>query len=768
MPVVLAAGAATIAAVGHHHYPIQLWLFWRYASYWLVCAIWSLACLSFGLVATRLIVKRELPQGERLVIGFAVGVYVFALAMFVGGLAGSLSPGFAVFLPAVFLILGRSELSGIVRCARTLRTRPAPSALFLLASAWGLVCLAMIYLTIMTPENASYDARWYHLPIAEHYAAQGAIRRFPEGWFPGAVPQLASLLYAWAFCLPQTALFDRVELAAHLEFILFLATLAGVPVLVRRLVPQRSQRRSLGRPVPFSERVRLRLEPHDRGRSRARVLGHSHLPGVAPRARSARRSAVSALGDPVRGRCSDQIPSSSLLLFPMLAILVRAIRLRRWAGPLALCLGGLTLTSPHWLKNWIWYGDPLYPVLHDYLSPHPWTADSKALVETFLASGLWRPTASTLPGRLVESLGAMFTFSFSPHDWEPFHHGAPVFGSLFTIAVLTLPFLKGGKRVAPLAICTLTGVFAWYWVSHQDRYLQALVPWMAATTAAAMALIWRTGGAARLALAGLVALQIVWGGDAYFTPAHPIIGSPVKVAVDLLSSGFRHDYVTRLRPFGSWWDIGVALPKDSKLLVHEMFEHVGTRSASVSDAVGWQGGINYGRLSGPRDVFELLSSMGVTHIAYRPGISEGRDSIAGDLIFFEFAGRSTRNQKMFGHIAVVQMPARAPQVPQRSDIVVFMGCEDTYASGRYHLGDLVVPAKAPPSTIYPTPMVRMVPGEVPRLDDAGFAVIDLRCRQAPGADELREFSMLGGRDTTQLWARFGAAGRNRFWCTNDD
>ena len=272
-----------------------------------------------------------------------------------------------------------------------------------------------------------------------------------------------------------------------------------------------------------------------------------------------------------------------------------------------------------------------------------------------------------------------------------------------------------------------------------------------------MALIWRTGGAARLALGGLVALQIVWGADAYFTPAHPIIGSPVKVAVDLLSSGFRHDYVTRLRPFGSWWDIGVALPKDSKLLVHEMFEHVGTRSASVSDAVGWQGGISYGRLSGPRDVFELLSSMGVTHIAYRPGISEGRDSIAGDLIFFEFAGRSTRNQKMFGHTALVQMPARAPQVPQRSDIVVFMGCEDTYASGRYHLADLVVPAKASPSTIYPTPMLRIGPGEVPRLDDAGFAVIDLRCRPAPGANELREFSMLGVRDTVQLWARSAAS-----------
>src|SRR5262249_28237605 len=109
--------------------------------------------------------------------------------------------------------------------------------LSLLINGWGVVCLAMIYLTIMTPENASFDARWYHLPMAEHYASLGAIRRFPEGWYPGAYPQLPSLLYTWAFSLPETALFDRVELAAHLEYTLFLATLAGVPIVVRCLVP---------------------------------------------------------------------------------------------------------------------------------------------------------------------------------------------------------------------------------------------------------------------------------------------------------------------------------------------------------------------------------------------------------------------------------------------------------------------------------------------------------------------------------------------------
>ena len=95
----------------------------------------------------------------------------------------------------------------------------------------------MLYANILTPQNIAYDSRWYHLSLAEHYAAEGAIRASPEGWFQAALPQLASVLYSWAFQLPWFRVFDRVELAAHLEFTVFLFTLAGIPALVRAVVP---------------------------------------------------------------------------------------------------------------------------------------------------------------------------------------------------------------------------------------------------------------------------------------------------------------------------------------------------------------------------------------------------------------------------------------------------------------------------------------------------------------------------------------------------
>jgi hypothetical protein len=747
------AGVVTLAAVGHRHYPIQLWLFWRYASYWLVSAIWALACLSFGTVAVRRLLE-GLPRGERLVLGFATGVYLFALATFLAGLVGLLGAGYAVSVPVIFLVLGRSESSDILRRAKEWRLTRAPSNLSILIHVWGVVCLAMIYLTIMTPENASYDARWYHLPIAEHYATLGAIRRFPEGWFPGAYPHLASLLYTWAFSLPSTALFDRVELAAHLELTLFLATLASVPVLVRCLVPHTR---------PSAAWTALFLFPsvfvYDSSLTTAgdHVLAFWAIPIFVALRRALRRLDLGhclLLAIALAGAALTKYQAGCLLVFPVLAVLVRAVRRRQYKGPLALVVAGLVLTSPHWLKNWLWYGDPLYPILHAYLPGRPWTADSNALFDAYAAVNLWRPTATTLAGKLLETLGAMFTFSFVPHDWEEFHHGAPVLGSLFSILVLVLPFVKGGRRLLPLALCTFTGVFAWYWVSHQDRYLQALVPWMAVTTAASMLLVWRSGTGARIALSALVALQIVWGADAYFTPAHPIIGSPVKVAADLLSSGFRKEYTTRLRPFGAWWDIGVALPAGSKLLVHDMFEHVGVRSPSVSDAVGWQGGINYGRLSGPREVFDLLSGMGVTHLAYHPAISEGTDSIAGDLIFYEFVTRYTRGQKLFNKTALVQMPARPPVLPaERSDKVALLGCGDKYASGIYHLADLTVIAKNQSPSAYPAPLAPLPTDDANRFADAGFAVVDTTCQKTMRPEESRIFSLLTNREATQLWMR---------------
>src|SRR5262249_18021342 len=155
----------------------------------------------------------------------------------------------------------------------------------------------------------------------------------------------------------------------------------------------------------------------------------------------------------------------------------------------------VVLTSCHWLKNLLWHGDPLFPLLHRYLPSTPYWPGFN--LDAGVAAAAWVPQGS-LSHRLWESLKAAVTFSFVPHDWSSYHGDVPVFGSLFTLMLPVLLFLRGTRRIWFLAAATMVGVFIWFWTYHQDRYLQALVPWMAAVTAAGLALAWRAGRAARV------------------------------------------------------------------------------------------------------------------------------------------------------------------------------------------------------------------------------------------------------------------------------
>src|SRR5207244_1635956 len=151
-----------------------------------------------------------------------------------------------------------------------------------------------------------------------------------------------------------------------------------------------------------------------------------------------------------------------------------------------------------------------------------------------------------------QTLSALVTFSFKPNDWDRFHGATPVFGSLFTLSLGLLPFLKGTRRLWGLFFATELGVFAWYWTHHQDRYLQAALPWMAAATAAVLALCWQRGLLVRGVLGLLVVLQVVWGADVYFMPAHVYLGVPAKAVADLLArtpGKFNKDRLNFAEPF---------------------------------------------------------------------------------------------------------------------------------------------------------------------------------------------------------------------------
>jgi hypothetical protein len=754
----LLVGAGIFLSVVHRHYAVDTWLFWRYAGYWLWSLLFAAACLGAGHLAVRRLGGR-LRLDQHLVFAFALGVLIFYLGMFVAGLLQLYGPVFAVAWPLALVAGGAPSLvrHARPRLRRLWRQRLSRAQVLALApvAAFGLVGAGMLYFLILTPDNIAYDARWYHLGLAEQYAIHGGVRRFEEGWYQAAFPHLASYLYTWAFQVPGTQLFDRLELAAHLEFVIFLATLSGIPALVRWLAPGVKARFAWAALFLFPG-IFLYDSTLSAAADHIAALWAIPIylalvrawPSLAPR----RCLLLAAM---MAGAISTKYQSLSLLAFPMAAVVGRGLWLvahrqpRALAGLAVAAAAGLVLTMPHWLKNWVWYGDPLYPHLHQVLRGHPWNPDAGPLVErVFTELQMWRPKG-TLGARLRETATAMFTFSFVPHDWPTFHGKVPVFGSLFTLSLLALPFLRGARRLWPLVLATELGVFVYHWTSHQDRYLQIILPWMVVVTAAVLALAWRAGWLARGGVALLVGLQIVWGGDVYFLPTHAMVGgSPITSTVTLLSSGYRKDK-DRLRRLGPFFELGEKLPPKSKLLLHETHMITGLGVPVVSDWGGWQGGISYGRLGSPRGVHQALRKLGVTHLAWRS--SKDWDSLAGDLLFFDLAG-SLPGHQVVGGFNLAPLPAEPPDFPGWNDRVLVLGCAGgLYEPGLYRLEQVTLPQVAP-GDARPKPLAPYAEGTELPWDEVRYAAIELACHTLPEA-QAGNFRTMTAHGKLQLLVR---------------
>lgn len=800
LPIARALGlwlgaAAAIGVFGKTvsaHYPIKEWMVWVYLEIWAYCALFVGACLSLGHLSLRALRLRGLGLGERFAFTVTAGVLAFFCLVFAGGLARVLGPVFAVAMPVISIAVGVPfivrDARRPLRHVRALRARGVRPRSLLLTPIllFGAFGVFLVYYGILSPRNIAFDSHFYHLGVAQQYATEHAIRPFREGWLPGALPHLASVLYAWALVLPGLDMFSRLVCASHVEFVLFLWTLACIPVLVSILVAGAPRGPSSPRARASASWAALFLFPgilvYDSTLSTAadHVAAFWAVPAYLALRRAYRDldpRAMVMLALALAGAILSKYQGMYLLAFPVLAILFRTAvlfaapiwrRLREresldrrallrplWGLSVA-ALFGLLFTAPHWLKNWIFYGDPFFPYLNRYFHRADWVPGYGQL---FADWGTAQTKAWVTSGTTFEKFqaagAAMFTFSFEPHDWANFHGKVPVFGSLFTLSLGILPFVRGTRRVWALSAATHLGVFVWFWTMHQDRYLQLLLPWMAAVTAATITLAWRSGWVARVPIALLVALQIAWGGDAYLIPAHAFTKqSALAVTSDLLSQGYKKNYTTRLKPGGALFEIGAdpALPADARVLLHENNPRLGIWRPIVNDTAGWQFALRYELCASPAALEEKWRALGVTHIVTRPKKSRGADSLGADLRFFDFITHDAVLLKRFGEYSLLAMPTSTP--PARpAEQVLYLGCGPFYERGLHELGSLAVRdkqlGKKPPKRR----ALEKVGDEAALLARVDFAVVDPSCKPAVAKEALADFVDLGTRGKEQLWAR---------------
>ncbi len=768
----LVAGIVVFGWVVHKHYPFQKWLFWRYAGYWLGTLTVGTASYGLGHVVLHRVLRTRMPLLEHVMVSLALGVYGFEVLMFVVGLLGLYRTTTFFVLPlallaAVSVPLYRHALHVRRVLARSAPTRPR-LGLAAIGLAFGLLGLCMIYFYVITPSNIQFDARWKHMALAEQYAVRGAVRPAVEGWVFTARPHFTSYLYTWAFLVPGR-LFDKMTLAAHLEFFLFvMTTVVGIPALVRRLVPRADPRWVWAARFVFPG-VLLYDSSVSGGADHVGAMFGTAIALVLFRTlRELDLRYIAALGVLMAAATlTKETVAIMLVPPPLLLVFVRAVTLgvqslrgrvaaglgRRWiVAPLVLGGVALAATSPLWLKNFLFYGDPLYPLLATKLKAHPFTDQAGYRFKYgYVESKLWAPTRD-LHG-LLQTLVTLVDFSWAPNDWPKFHRSVPVFGSAFTLLLGCLPFLKKTKRIWLVVLLVHAGVFIWYSVHHQDRYLQALMPLMAAVTAAIALLVWRSfGTGARVALAASFGLQIVWGGDVYFFQTHAHARSPLKESIDLLSSGFEKKYDARFAIQGHWQDVGHATPPGSRLLLHiwpDNHAHLGTWRETVLDAYLWQFGLEYGAAESPEAIRKTLQDMGVTHIFAEPDKkSDGANSIAADLLFWEFASQHLVDRKSVGLGVLGKLPENPIQT-RFVDLTAVLSCTaKAPPKGLFHVRDLRALPFGPKAYEFPAPVKAAKTKDEAEalLPMAHFVVLEDSCYDKSKPAEIgRAFELIAER-----------------------
>jgi hypothetical protein len=750
----LAFGLGLFLATVNRHYAIGHWLIWRYLTAAGLATFWAAACAAMGCwLGTRLGLCAGGNRDE-LALAFPLGVLAFQLAVFLLGLCHLLGSFTFVALPVGFLLVGASALRQAIRGGKRVAAIRSPADLVLVLFGSG--GIALLYFQLLSPEPFSWDARWYHLPLAQQYALQGSIKAFPEGWWLGSYPHSASLLYTWAFLLPAGLPWDKLELCAHLEMAVFLATLASIPPLVRALDPQATGRRTW---------VAIFLFPGIFLYDGNLHAGADHMAALwcIPLALAfirvwrswAVRDAI-LFGVLTAAVILSKYSAWSMLLFPSAAFLVRAAwlgvrRLRGGSQPVlaALLLCGaavLLVSAPHWLKNWVWYGDPLYPVFYRTLDVHPWTPEAPGSFDIFLSF-----TTRPKPGweGWKDAILAAFTFSFKPNDWWSNHRDVPVFGSLFTLTLLCLPFLRARLRLWLAYAAGLVTIVVWYRSNHQDRLLQAFLPLMAAATVTTLGLLWRHRQVpVRVLVAALVAAQIAWGGDVPFFPTHHLVNdSPLRVVSNFLASGFLRTG-RRLLPYGELGQIGTELPTGARVLLHELNLQMGIGRLVVNDQ--WQGRISYEALASPAAIYDELLRLEVSHLVWKTGKACNWNSVASSLAFLGFALNHAVAPHAWGEYTLARFPSARPPAAWNEQVAV-LSCDrgQPFPPGRYALPSLVAPNTGRPPATALAPL-----GEpASAVRDAGFLVVDPSCTKELPPEVADAFHKPYEYDKLRLYVR---------------
>ena len=698
-------GTVVLAQLLSRTYAVGSWLSWTLLTIYAWQSFLTVACSGFGVfVLARVLRLRDLTTLERFALGLPIGLVGFATGMFGAGYLGAYGPTFAVVLPAAmsatWLLTGNAALRWT---PRSLRLHPASFA----AVLFGALCLAVMYMELVSPDALNYDSTWYHLVVPQDYAREGRIVPFMASWTKN-VAHLNSIVQTWCFILPGPWPIDhpvRWMLALHTEFTIFLWTLVAVAAAIN----WSTGRRVTAGWAAFFLFPSIFVYDSNLGGSADHFVALFAAPLILATGRAIRglRPADCALVGILGAGATMTKLQSVYMLAPIAIVLgcrwiqLAARRLRGRAeepawkslvgGPLLALVLFVVIASPQAIENWVWYHNPVYPFMpRVFVHSTPTMPDAALLVENVYADWHWQ-APTQLRQRITEALELAVTFSFEPH--YSFIGNRPYFGSLFTVLSPLLLFLTNAKRLWLGFALAMGALLMWGATYRVDRNLQTFLPMMVVVTGAIIARAWDQGTLGRIATLPLIAVQVAWGGDLMLSG-----NDRLQAGVALLKSGYDGRSEQRFDGYRQGFRaVGKYLPQEAVAVLHNAHLTLGMNRRILLDWIGYQGLIDYRAFHTPREVYDRFAELGVTHLIVIPGWHPA-DSKQEEVVFHTFISFYAKRQADVGGFLIYEMPARPPPA-QRPFRVLSIGMGG-YTDGVYPIQDLGTIEALPPRFVH--------------------------------------------------------------------
>ncbi len=768
------AGVYVLGRTLDQHYPIREWLSWRLAPVWGYALLFNISAVAGGsFLLRKLLGDRPMPALERLLQSMMLGLTSFVLLLYVAGFVGLLKPWLAIAIPLGFLVVGegdgRALLSELFAWRAALPApKPVERVLGSLAILFGASCLVFLYLEAVDVSAINFDATWYHFPIAQDYARVGRIIPFP-GENHRAFPHLTSMVHTWALLVPGlTFLPQNWMLSLHLEFTIVVWRLIGAATLARWLLGGRDVR---GLWAGFFLFPSVFVYDQAIGGSADHFLGFFAAPALLAAARAFKRFDVRwciLLGCALGGHMLVKYQAAYLITGVGVAALVSlaVLGLRRFVparfggvpegdptfralskGVGALALSAALVSSPHFIKNAVFYNNPAYPFAKGiFKSTFPPRVTSY-YEQKPPKGGAFPPKYSGLK-RQAWALGKVFDYSLTTGN-RRLTSRRPYMGALFSLLLPCVLFLPRRRRFLFTAGIAAVAVMVWANTAANDRYMLGFYDLCIGSALGLMASVWELGLVARLGLVPLVGMQLLWGGDAMLFYGR----KQLEATLELIGDGYTGRYdAGRMSRKVPQQRITEATPRNAVILSRNYKGLLGLNRLVLSDIESNQDYIRYSHLKDPREFYDLLASRGVTHLLFPRG--ERRPGTWNNVILFAEIFRRGSHQQRFGKLQLAEVPKQPP--PRIQPYLVLVAGSKEYRDGVYALEQLDIDYRDPDAYVERPKPRRKLPTSADQatLDDiSALAICRGRMPASISKEQLSAFESVESLDGCENYLR---------------